>query len=271
MTMEIKANGISMNYELTGKGRSLTLIHGGGDNVNAWYNQVPVFSKKYQVLTYDVRGHGKTELPKHPVNTELWVKDLKALLQALNIEETILVGHSLGGGITLNFTIAYPDMVKAIILSNSGLRPSPKNEDEKNQMEIFTQKNIERLKKEGLGNDVDGRLKAMFSPGFVEKNPGVAEKYKSMFLQNNLEGYIRVVEAMGIPDTSLDLKGITCPVLVIAGEHDPYVNPDAGKATQQAIPGAQLKILPSGHAPEMEIPQEYNNTVLGFLAEVGLG
>jgi 3-oxoadipate enol-lactonase len=269
--MKIKANGISMNYELSGKGRSLTLIHGGGDNLNSWYSQVPVFSKQYQVLIYDVRGHGQTELPKGPINTELWVKDLYALLQALKIKETILVGHSLGGGIALNFTLAHPDMVKAIILSNSGLRPSPKSEEERNQMKSFTQKNVERLKKEGLENDVGGRLKAMFSPGFAEKNPKIAEKYRSIFLQNKLEGYIRVVEAMGIPDTSLDLTGITCPTLVIAGEHDPYVNPAAGESTQKAIRGAQLKVLSSGHAPEMECPQEYNNTVLRFLTEAGLG
>jgi len=269
--MKIKANGISMNYELNGKGRNLTLIHGGGDNLNSWYNQVPVFSKKYQVLTYDVRGHGKTEMPKGPINTELWVKDLNALLQALKIKETILAGHSLGGGIALNFTLAHPDMVKGIILSNSGLRPAPGNEEEMNRMKAFTQRRIDLLRKEGLKIDVADRLKAMFSPGFVEKNPKVAAKYKSIFLQNKLEGYLRVVEAMGVPDTSLDLKGITCPVLVIAGEHDPYVNPTAGKSTQQAIQGAQLKILPSGHAPEMEIPQEYNDTILGFLAGAGLG
>jgi 3-oxoadipate enol-lactonase len=269
--MKIKANGISMNYELSGRGRTLTLIHGGGDNLNAWYNQIPVFSKKYLVLTYDVRGHGQTELPTGEVNTKLWVDDLCALLKALNISETILVGHSLGGGIALNFILAYPDMAKALILSNSGLRPAPKNEDEKNQMKAFTQKNVERLKKEGLENDVPSRLKAMFSPGFAEKNPEVAEKYRSIFLQNKLEGYSRVVEAMGIPDSSLNLKGITCPVLVIAGEHDPYVGPAAGKSTQEAIPGAQLEVLPSGHAPEMECPQKYNETVLRFLAEVGLG
>jgi 3-oxoadipate enol-lactonase len=256
---------------LSGIGRCLTLIHGGGDNLNAWYNQVPVFSEKYRVLTYDVRGHGKTELPKGPINTELWVKDLYALLKALNIEETILVGHSLGGGIALNLTLAHPNMVKALILSNSGLRPPPKSEEERNQMKAFTQKNIERLKKEGLENDIGGRLKAMFSPGFIEKNPEIEAKYKSIFLQNKLEGYIRVVEAMGSPDASLDLSGITCPTLIIAGEHDPYVNPAAGKSTQQAIRGAQLKILSSGHAPEMECPQEYNKTILIFLAEAGLG
>ena len=85
--MKITANGISMNYELNGSGRNLTLIHGGGDNLNAWYNQVPVFSKRYQVLTYDVRGHGQTELPTGPIDKGLWVEDLYALLKALRIRK----------------------------------------------------------------------------------------------------------------------------------------------------------------------------------------
>ncbi|MBI4302451.1 MAG: alpha/beta fold hydrolase, partial [Chloroflexi bacterium] len=58
--MKIKANGISMNYELTGAGECLTLIHGAGDNLNMWYHQVPTLSQRYQVLTYDVRGFGQT-------------------------------------------------------------------------------------------------------------------------------------------------------------------------------------------------------------------
>ena len=95
--MKIQANGISMNYELGGSGRYFTLIHGAGDNLNAWYNQVPAFSQHYRVLTYDVRGHGQTELPEVELTMELWVDDLYALLKALNINETVLLGFSMGG------------------------------------------------------------------------------------------------------------------------------------------------------------------------------
>ena len=62
--MKIKANGIVMNYELAGEGPCLVLIHGAGDNLKMWYNQVPIFSQHYQVLTYDVRGFGQTQGPE---------------------------------------------------------------------------------------------------------------------------------------------------------------------------------------------------------------
>ena len=62
--MKINANGINMNYELSGEGKCLVLIHGFTDNLTMWYNQVSDFSKQYRVLTYDVRGHCQTETPK---------------------------------------------------------------------------------------------------------------------------------------------------------------------------------------------------------------
>jgi pimeloyl-ACP methyl ester carboxylesterase len=62
--MKIRVNGILVNYELTGQGHCVAFIHGAGDNLQMWYEQVPVFSKHYRVLTYDVRGFGQTEFPE---------------------------------------------------------------------------------------------------------------------------------------------------------------------------------------------------------------
>lgn len=268
--MRIEANGISMNYELSGSGRNLTLIHGAGDNLNAWYNQVPVFSRRYRVLTYDVRGHGRTELPDGELTTELWVDDLYALLKALNIKETILLGFSMGGAIALGFTTAHPEMVKALILSNSGGVGPRRSEKEMREMEARRQAQIEAIKKEGMEAVVKDRISRTFSPGFAEKHPETVERYKSVLLQNNPKGYLRVMQRMGRPTTPPDVSKITCPTLIIAGELDTLGGP-SGKATQKAIRGSQLKTFPTGHYTPLERPQEYNETVLEFLAKVGLG
>jgi 3-oxoadipate enol-lactonase len=264
--MKIIANGISMNYEVVGSGKCLTLIHGAGDNINAWFNQVPAFSQRYRVLTYDVRGHGQTEMTEEELTTELWVDDLYALLKGLNVSETFLLGHSMGGAIALQFTLTHPKMVKALILSNSGgARGS--SEKEMRKMAAIHQAQIEAIKEEGMKAVVKDRFSRMFSPGFVEKHPEVAERYKSVLLQNKPEGYLRVMQRMGRPSTSPDLSKISCPTLVIGGEYD-FGGPSAAKATQEAIPGSQLKVFPTGHAPAIEVPREYNETVLTFLAGV---
>ena len=270
--MKIEANGIAMNYELSGNGRCFTLIHGAGDNLNEWYNQVPVFSRRYRVLTYDVRGHGQTELPEGELTTELWIEDLYALLKALDISETILLGFSMGGAIALGFTIAHPGVVEALILSNSGGvgRPS-RSDEEMREMEARRQAQLDAIKKEGMEAVVKDRISRTFSPGFAEKNPETVERYKAILLQNDPEGYLRVMQRMGrVAAAPPDLSKISCPTLIIAGEHDPLGGP-AGKATQEAIAGSKLKIFPTGHYTPLEQPQEYNETVLSFLAEAGLG
>jgi pimeloyl-ACP methyl ester carboxylesterase len=269
--MRIKANGISMYYELSGSGKCLTLIHGGGgSNTSVWYNQVPAFSKHYQVLTYDFRGHGQTELRDGPISTEIWVEDLYALLNALNIKETVLLGHSLGGMIALSFVLTHPDMTRALILSNGGQKPGPRSEERMRQTQVDIQNRIESLQREGLKGEVERSFPNFFAPGFAEKNAETAERFKSLFLKTNLDGYIRTLRAFGMYNESRDGRKITCPTLIIAGEHDPYVGPEAGKAMQEAIPGSRLKILHTGHIPQVENPQEYNETVLGFLASAGL-
>ena len=264
--MKIMANGISMNYELVGSGKCLTLIHGAGDNLNAWFNQVPAFSQHYRVLTYDVRGYGQTELPDGEITSELLVDDLYAILKALNISETFLLGHSMGGAITRQFTLTHPEMVKALILSNSG-GAARLSEEDLRQLEARRQAQIETIKKEGMEAVVKDRFILIFSPGFVEKNPDTVEWYKSVFLQNKPERYLRMMQRMGRFSISSDLSKITCPTLVIGGEYD-FGGQQYAKATQEAILGSQLKVFPTGHAPAIEVPWEYNETVLTFLAGV---
>ena len=267
--MKIEANKISINYELSGSGRCFTLIHGAGSNLNMWYKQVPAFSQYYQVLTYDVRGHGQTEIPKEELTTELWVEDLYALLKALNISETILLGFSLGGAIATEFVLAHPEMVKALILSNSGGAAAQRSEEEMSQMAARRQTQIETIKKEGMEASVRGRIDSIFSPGFAEKDQETVERYISIVAQNDPEGYLRVMQRSGRTTPPPDLNNITCPTLIIAGEFDPS-GESTGKATQEVITNSHLKIFPTGHYSALEQPQEYTDTVLRFLAGVAL-
>ena len=126
--MKIKANGISMNYHIRGQGANLVLIHGAGDNLNMWYHQVPIFSKSYNVITYDVRGSGKTESPKGDYSISLFAEDLYQLMRVIKVEGAYFLGYSMGGYIALELAKNYPDLVEALILANSSaglIPPSP--------------------------------------------------------------------------------------------------------------------------------------------------
>ena len=119
--MKIYANEFNMNYELTGEGTCLVLIPGFTDNLTIWYKQVPEFSKHYQVLTYDFRGHGQTETPDGEFSMELFADDLYALLKTLNIENACVLGYSMGGRIALEFALKYPEITSGLVMANMGV------------------------------------------------------------------------------------------------------------------------------------------------------
>ena len=264
--MKIKANGISINYELAGQGKCLTLIHGMGSNLSTWFYQVPSFSKHYQVLTYDVRGHGQTEANNEELTIELWVDDLYALLKGLNINEVFLLGHSMGGSIALQFTLKHSKMVKALILSSS-VGAKGRSEEEIRQGAAARQAEIEAIKKEGMQAVAEDRLKHNFSPDFVKKHPEIAERYKAIQLQNTPENYLRLIKHAERPSIGPDLSKISCPTLIMAGEYDFGVLAEA-KVFHKAIRSSQFKVFPTKHSTYAEVPQDYNQTVLTFLAGI---
>lgn len=264
--MEVQANNISVNYELSGNGKCLALIHGSCDNLNVWYNQVPAFSRHYQVLTYDVRGHGKTEMPEGELSMNLWVSDLYALLKALHIRETILLGHSMGGTIAAEFAVAHPDMINALILSNcSGA--ARRSEEKMRERDIRLIAQIKALESEGIEAFVRLRIAGLFSAEFKEKKPDAVEHYKQILSQTSREGQIRVLQGMLKPTNPLDLSKITCSTLIIEGEYDSSTTPDTAETARQTIRGSQLKVFPAGHATALEQPEAYNQTVLEFLTK----
>ena len=116
------ANGINQHYELTGNGnQTVVWIHGIGGSLNYWTEDLPKFSN-FQHLTYDVRGMGETEGTSDSVSLEIWAKDLSELLKALDINNAIIAGSSMGGAIAQRFAIDNPDQTAALLLLSTSSR-----------------------------------------------------------------------------------------------------------------------------------------------------
>jgi 3-oxoadipate enol-lactonase len=267
--MKVQANDISVNYELSGSGKYFTLIHGAGDNLNVWYNQVSSFSKHYRVLTYDVRGHGKTELPEGELGIDIWVSDLSALLKTLHIDETVLLGHSLGGAIAVAFTVAYPERVNALILSNCG-GGAPRSKEKMSERATRLKAQKDALEKEGIEAFANQRITGLFRADFTERNIDTVSRYKQILLQTDMRGHVCIIRDMLNLAELSDLSKITCPTFMIEGQYDSFTNPGTAEAAQRAIEGSQLKIFPTGHATALEQPEAYNQAILKFLSNAGL-
>ncbi len=261
--MKVRANGILMNYELAGRGTCLALIHGAGDNLHMWYNQVPVFSKELRVLTYDVRGFGETEMPESEVSMDVLVDDLHELLRALSIDEAFVLGYSMGGRIGLQLALQHPQTVKALVLANSGMgaaRRTPEMEERRRALvSQLEQGSIEAVSEQMAVNS--------FSPGFKDRDPETFQRYKDVKLRNDPRGFARLWGALGTASPP-DLSRLSCPVLIIAGEQDGFMALDTARASHAAIPGSRLEVLPTGHAAALEAPDDFNRIVLDFLSGV---
>jgi len=262
--MKIHANGINMNYELIGEGKCVALVHGFGDNLQMWYNQVAEFSKRYQVLTYDVRGFGLTEKAKKPYSINLFAKDLYELLGAFEIRSVCVLGFSMGGRIALEFALTYPKMTTGLILANSGLETSPRPEMAKHR------KIMASILRQGQIKTISETMtRGSFSPDFEKNNPAAFKRCMDIRMQNDPTDYFGIMHAVDEAlDAPVNLNRLECPVLMIAGDGDTLMGGSVAEYMKRAISNARLKILPTGHLSAIENPEEFNRAVLNFMQDL---
>src|SRR5712692_10726834 len=118
----VDVNGLSLYYEVAGHGPPLVLAHGFACGLRMWDPQVKARARAWRVVTYDVRGHGISEAPTDPdaYSQPISVADLGALLERLEIRRAVVGGLSMGGNIALNFALAHPEMVTALVVADTG-------------------------------------------------------------------------------------------------------------------------------------------------------
>jgi len=259
------ANGIRICYELHGQGPPLVLVHGAGDNLDMWYHQVPAFSARHTVLTYDVRGFGRTELPSGPYSIGILAEDLFALMNALSLSRASVLGYSMGGRIGLELALAHPDAVKSLILANSGALPraptlESSEERARRMQQLFQEGNNEAIAQE--------MTLSAFSPSFAEREPDAFARYKAVKLENDPRGLAVAMAGLFSEAAQPDLSRLRCPVLIVAGELDAYMDASAARELQAALPGSELHVLLTGHASAIEAPQQFNGIVLDFLGRL---
>ena len=267
----ITANGIGQCYEVLGPEGApwVTLVHGSGDNRNAWWLQVPALAESYSVLTYDVRGHGDTETPESDSLDQMtFVDDLAALLDGLGIERTALIGYSMGGGIVRNFAATHPGRVWGVVMSNGGRldAPPPASEEEAKAAQAMREERMAGIRTGGMDFVFDGWLTQVYTPEFLQARPEIVDAHRAIMTANDPDKYVRIMSGMG-GASGVDVANITSPALIIVGAGDQYTGPEAAQDLATAMTGttAGMEVFPTRHGTPFERPEEYNRTLLGFL------
>ncbi len=250
--MKAKVNGIEIEYQDGGRGSAVLLGHGYSATGRMWDGQRAALGDRYRIVSWDMRGHGQTESLKDPAqySAALTVADMRALLEYCRIERAVVGGLSLGGYVSLAFYLAHPEMVRALVICDSG--PGYRNAEARAAWNKRAHERAAELEAKGL-DVLAGRSREMREAmGHHASAQGLAHAARGMLVQEGSE----VIDGLG---------SIRVPTLVIVGDQDqPFLAPSEYMAKK--IPGARLEVIPgAGHSSNLDQPAIFNRVLSDFL------
>jgi len=253
-------NDARIYYEQLGTGECVILIHGFAMDRRIWDMQFSVFAQRFRVVRYDLRGFGKSDLPKAQYST---LDDLRVMMDQLDVEKACVIGLSLGGSLAVEFALTCPDRITALVLAGSTLRGYPYSDDYIQEFlhyrKIARREGIAVAQSEMLGNPL---LRS------IAGKPALFESVKTMIRDySGFHWLTHDPHRVFYPPAMARLSEIACPVQIIFGQHD---IPDLQGVADQLI--AEIKharsvMIPDvGHIVNMEAPEQFNRIVLDFLS-----
>jgi len=228
-------NNGNIYYEVKGEGNPIVLIHGFGLDSRIWKKQVEELSKTNRVITYDLRGFGKSSLPNGKYSH---IEDLNQLLKELNIKNTKIVGHSFGGEIAIDYALKYSNEVSSLVLISPSLRGIKGDSSE-----------WEALLELGRIGDIKGlRKRILENPSLKDLTEGSKEMELIKEIVNDYSGFhFMNRDPREIVEGNQEIKNISCPVEVIIAERDEEVQKEVAKRFKEEI-GIEARIIPNcGH------------------------
>ncbi len=257
-------NGTQIHYEVRGAGVPVTLIHAGIANLTMWDEQMAALSQHFRVLRYDMRGWGQTPRPDGDFYHH---EDLRALLQAVGIEKTAVIGCSYGGKVALDFALAYPEMVSALVLVGSALGGYAWTDE----WLAAQDEAVEATAARGdLMAAAELETQIWFDgPGRTpdQVDPAVRKRAYDLVL-HTLELPEDGGRPLPIEPPAIERLGdIQMPARIIVGQHDVADIQAIARLLETKLPLAdELTIMrDTAHLPNMERPSAFNKLVLDFL------
>jgi len=264
--MNITINNHKTLYTDDGKkdAKPIILIHGFPLDHTMWQPQVQALKDQYRVITYDVRGLGKSEVGDCQYTMEMYANDLISLMDELKIETAVWCGLSMGGYIILRAIEKYTDRCQALALCDT------RSEADPDEGKIKRAQLIDEIKKNGIPKFSDDFLKTIFTPQTLAQNKEyVSNLIKTIGSQNPL-GVCGALLAMGMrTDTTKNLDQIQVPTLILVGENDLLTPPPLSQIMHEKIPKSDIRIITNAaHMSNLENPNEFNQHLLEFLNKV---
>ena len=258
----IEANGVSLRYAVQGSGKTLVLIHEMGGTMESWGLLAPLLSGKRRIVRYDTRGAGFSEKIRGPLTIDTMTDDLVALLDGLGIRDKVaLAGTAVGGAIALHTAYRFPQRIAAAIVTSPATSIPPANRD-------AVLARVAKFEAEGVRTVAD-ETAANGYPEELRTDRARFEGFRARWLANDPVSFGAIYRMLGDMDLFPELARIKCPVLVIGGEFDRGRPPGVVEPIARGIPGAQFKVLPTGHYAGLQTPELVAGEIGAFLEKVG--
>jgi 3-oxoadipate enol-lactonase len=259
---DLQVGDVALHYKVKGQGQPVLFIHGLGSSARDWELQVPEFRERYQVVTFDLRGHGQSDKPRGPYSIPLFAADTAGLMVGLGLAPAHVVGISLGGMVALQLAVSDAALVRSLIVVNAG--PEFVVRTARDRLQVLQRQLIVRL----LGMRKMGEvLSQRLFPKPEQED--LRRQFVERWAENDPRAYREAMRAIVGWSVAEHLGAIQCPTLLVAADHD-YTPVAVKEATVAQMPHAELAVIAdSRHATPVERPEEFNAAVLAFLARQG--
>jgi len=259
----ISSDGTAFERSGTVGKPTVILVHGLGLNRDVWQWQLPELTKNYEVIIYDLFGHGDSVAPPSDPCLKLFSDQLQTLMNFCKVKKATIVGFSLGGMIARRIAQDAPDRVSSLVILHS-----PHQRSDLAQTAILDR--VEQARLEGSASTIEAALVRWFTDGFRLANPATMDLVRSWVLANDIAIYHRNyrVLADGIAEITAPQPPISCPTLVMTGTEDYGNGPAMSQAIAAEISGSEVHILKGlRHMALAENPDAVTLPLLNFLQQ----
>lgn len=256
--------GLRLHWQEDGdpSGAPLVFANSLGTDLRVWDAVLPLLPAGLRIIRYDMRGHGLSDAPDGDYFMGDLVGDVAGLLDHLGLRQTVFVGLSIGGVVAQGLAAERPDLVRAMVLSNTAAKIGT---------EASWRDRIGSVRAGGIASIADGVLEKWFPKRFHIDQPDQLALWRNMLVRTPLDGYVGCCAALAATDLRDSTAALRLPTLAIAGSLDGSTPPDLVRETADSIEGSRFAIIGNtGHIPCVDAPGMVGQILAEFLRTPGV-
>ncbi len=258
-------NGVMLHYQvISAPDDKPTIVFSNSlaTDFRIWRDCIVRLVGECSIVCYDKRGHGLSDVGTVPYKLDDHVNDLAGLMDHLGISNAVICGLSIGGLIAQGLLYMRPDLVRALILCDTGAKIGD---------ETMWNERMEIIREQGLGGVVDANMQRWFTPDFHKNRAEDLQGYVNMFTRQPLEGFLGSAAAIRDTDLRMAAVQIKVPTICIVGDQDGSTPPDMVLKLAKMIPEARYEVIKNcGHIPCVEQPEMLVEIIKAFLKDADI-